>query len=126
MLNYLRDFYTVFQSNCTLVHSHQRYKYRSLFLHILTNTCYYMTFYFFKIFYLFIHKRHRERERQRHRQREKRALCGEPDAELDPRTPESGPEQKADAQPLSFQGVPQCDFLIIALLGMGSGVSLWF
>ena len=27
-----------------------------------------------------------ERERQRHRQREKQAVCGEPDAGLDPRT----------------------------------------
>ena len=45
-----------------------------------------------------------QRERQRHRQREKQAPCGEPDAGLDPRTPESGPEPKADAQPLSHPG----------------------
>ena len=42
-------------------------------------------------------------ERQRCRQREKRAPCGEPDPELDPRTPGSLPEPKADAQPLSYQ-----------------------
>ena len=41
------------------------------------------------------------RERQRHRQREKQAPCGEPDMSLDPRTPGSHPELKADAQPLS-------------------------
>ena len=45
----------------------------------------------FKIFYLFIHRdaeRERERERQRHRQREKQAPCREPDAELDPGSPD--------------------------------------
>ena len=40
-------------------------------------------------------------EKQRHRQREKEAPCGEPDVGLDPRTLESGPELKADTQPLS-------------------------
>ena len=47
-----------------------------------------------------------QRERQRHRQREKQAPCGEPDAGLDPRTMESRPEPKADAQPLSHPGTP--------------------
>ena len=61
-------------------------------------------FFFFKI--LFIHERERERERQRHRQREKQAPCREPDAGLDPGTPESRPEPKADAQPLSNPGAP--------------------
>ena len=46
-------------------------------------------------------------ERQRHRQREKQAPCREPDAGLDPRTPGSGPELKADAQPLSHPGAPE-------------------
>ena len=50
---------------------------------------------FLKRFYLFIH------ERQRQRQREKQAPCGEPDVGLDPRTPGSCPELKADTQPLS-------------------------
>ena len=48
----------------------------------------------------------RHRERQRHRLREKQALGREPDAGLDPRTPGSWPELKADAQPLSHPGVP--------------------
>ena len=48
----------------------------------------------------------RERERQRHRQREKQAPCREPDAGLDPRTPGSCPEPKADTQPLSHPGAP--------------------
>ena len=52
-------------------------------------------------------ERERERERQRHRQREKQAPCGEPDEELNPRTLESGPEPKADAQPLSHPGAPE-------------------
>ena len=42
--------------------------------------------------------------RQRHRQREKQALCEELDAGFDPGTPGSGPEPKADAQPLSHPG----------------------
>ena len=40
-----------------------------------------------------------ERE-ERHRQREKQAPCGEPNAELTPRTLESRPESKADTQSL--------------------------
>ena len=47
------------------------------------------------------------RERQRHRQREKQAPCREPDVRLDPRTPGSQPEPKADAQPLSHPGIPR-------------------
>ena len=39
----------------------------------------------------------RERERQRHRQREKKAPCREPDVGLDPETPGSQHEPKADA-----------------------------
>ena len=54
---------------------------------------------------LFLHKRHRER--QRHRQREKQAPCGEPNAGLDPKTPGSQPEPKADAQLLSHPGIPR-------------------
>ena len=60
--------------------------------------------FFKKIIYLFILERHRER--QRHRQREKQAPCREPDAGLDPRTPGSCPEPKADAQPLSHPDAP--------------------
>ena len=50
--------------------------------------------------------RERERERQRHRQWEKQVPCEEPDVGLDPRTPGSHSEPKADAQPLSHPGVP--------------------
>ena len=39
-----------------------------------------------------------EKEKQRYRQREKQAPCREPDVGLDPRTPGSHPEPKADAQ----------------------------
>ena len=42
-------------------------------------------------------ERERERERQRNRQREKQAPCMEPDVGLDPQSPGSRPEQKADA-----------------------------
>ena len=48
---------------------------------------------------------HRERERHRHRQREKQAPRRDPDTGLDPRTPGSCPEPKADIQPLSHPGV---------------------
>ena len=48
-----------------------------------------------------------ERKRQRHREEEEQVPCREPDAELDPRTPGSCPEPKADAQPLSHPGVPR-------------------
>ena len=59
----------------------------------------------FKI--LFIH----ERERQRHRQKEKQAPCREPDMGLNPRTPGSRPELKADAQLLSHAGIPPAAIL---------------
>ena len=38
-----------------------------------------------------------EIERQKHREREKHAPCREPDVGLNPGTPESRPEPKADA-----------------------------
>ena len=46
----------------------------------------------------------RERRGQKHRQREKQAPCKELDAELNPKTPRSPPEPKADTQPLSHLG----------------------
>ena len=48
--------------------------------------------------YLFIHERHRQREKQ--------TPGGEPDAGLNPRTPGSCPELKADGQPLGHPGAP--------------------
>ena len=53
----------------------------------------------FKI--LFIHERHRDRKR------EKQTPCEKPDVRFDLRTPESHPEPKADAQPLSYPGSPK-------------------
>ncbi|CAK7308501.1 hypothetical protein VULLAG_LOCUS14038 [Vulpes lagopus] len=47
-----------------------------------------------------------QRERQRHRQREKQAPHREPDVGLDPGTPGSRPELKADTELLSHPGVP--------------------
>ena len=49
----------------------------------------------------------RDTERGRDRQREKQALCRDPDVGLDPGIPESCPEPKTDAQPLSHPGVPE-------------------
>ena len=53
----------------------------------------------------------RHRERQRHRQKEKQAHHREPDVGLNPGTPGSGHEPKADAQLLSHPGVPGRHFL---------------
>ena len=50
------------------------------------------------------------RERERERQREKQDPCREPDVGLDPGTPGLCPELKADAQPLSYPGVPASFF----------------
>ena len=50
-----------------------------------------------------------QRKRQRHKQREKQAPCREPSAGLYPGilgSPGSGPEPKADPQPLSHPGAP--------------------
>ena len=58
------------------------------------------------VFLNFIHERHTHREKQRHKQREKQAPCREPDVGLDPGTPGSHPEQKADTQLLSHPGIP--------------------
>ena len=69
--------------------------------------------FFLRFNYLFMRdrdthrERERERERQRHRQSEKQAPCREPDVGLNPRTTGSRPEPKADAQPLSYSGVPR-------------------
>ena len=61
-----------------------------------------------------------ERERQRHRRREKQAPRQEPDAGLDPRTPESRPGPKAGAKPLSHPGIPQVCFLKPVLAAGGA------
>ena len=55
----------------------------------------------------------REREAQRHRRREKQAPYWEPDAGLDPGTPESRPGPKAGAKPLSHPGIPETKVLLI-------------
>ena len=53
-------------------------------------------FFFLKSFFFFNILLIHERERQRPRQREKQVPCREPDAGLDPRTPGSHPEPKAE------------------------------
>ena len=60
---------------------------------------------FLRFFFLF--KKIIYTERGRDRQREKQAPHREPNVELDPRTPGSHPEPKADAQPLSYPGAPE-------------------
>ena len=49
----------------------------------------------------------RATERQRHRQKEKQTPCREHNAGLDPQTLGSCPKPKADAQLLSYPGIPQ-------------------
>ena len=69
---------------------------------------------FFKDFiYLFM--KDTEGERQRHRQR---APCRNPDVGLDPGTPGSRPEPKADAKPLGHPGVPLSSFLMWVLTAL--------
>ena len=55
-----------------------------------------------------MHERHREREREAETKAKggKQAPCREPDVGLDPRTPGSCPEPKADTQLLSHPGIP--------------------
>ena len=55
-------------------------------------------------------ERQRQRQRQRHRQREKQVPRREPNVGLDPGTPGSCPEPKADAQPLSYPGTPDAEW----------------
>ena len=74
--------------------------------------CVWGTSFIFLIKILFIYETHRE---ERHRQREKQASCREPDAELDPRTPGSWPEPKA--QSLSHPGAPGHTVLLIISKG---------
>ena len=83
-------------------------------------------FFFFKILFFYSWETHTHTQRQRHRQREKQAPHRESDAELDSMTPGSWPELKADAQPLSYPGIPWTYFksqmvpsTILEGLGMG-------
>ena len=78
---------------------------------------------FLKRFYLFIHERHREKEKQRHRQREKQAPCRESHVGLDPRTPGSRPEPKAEAQLLSHPGIPSLPSFKATLLASNMNMS---
>ena len=57
-----------------------------------------------------------KRKRQRHMEREKQTPCRESDAGLDPRTLESRPEPKANAQPLIHPRVPDINTIYIELL----------
>ena len=50
------------------------------------------------------------RDTQREAEAEGEAGSREPDAGLDPRTPGSRPEPKADAQPLSHPGIPGVNY----------------
>ena len=56
-----------------------------------------LEFQFFKKDFIYLFMRDTERERQRHRQKEKQAPYREPDVGLNPGTPGSRPELKADA-----------------------------
>ena len=65
--------------------------------------------------FIYLFMRDTERERLRHRQREKQAPRREPNAGLDPGTPGSRPEPKADTQPLSHPDIPHLSILIVFL-----------
>ena len=53
-----------------------------------------------------------QRQRQRQRQREKQAPCREPDAGLDPGSPESGPGRKAGTKLPCTQGSQLSSFYL--------------
>ena len=67
-------------------------------------------YFFLKI--LFIYSWDTQRERQRHRQREMQSPCGEADVGLDPKTPGSWPEPKADAQHWAIQASLKLPFKV--------------
>ena len=52
-----------------------------------------------------------EEDRDRDRDRQKQTPCRKPDVGLNPETPGSRPEPKADTQPLSYPGVPSKQFI---------------
>ena len=52
--------------------------------------------FFFLRFYLFTHETHTHTQRSRDIEREKQAPCRKPDVGLNPKTPGSRPEPKAD------------------------------
>ena len=70
---------------------------------IINNICEEST-YFLRRFYLFTHERHTERQRHRQRERDKQDPLREPDVGLDPSTPGSRPEPKAE---LNHAGIPK-------------------
>ena len=74
-----------------------------------------VSFFLSFLLFLILFIRKTRRERQRHRQREKQAPCSEPNVGLDPMTPGSWPEPKADAQPLSHPGILAFRFLSLHL-----------
>ena len=55
----------------------------------------------------------RDMEREAETYRKKQGPHGEPDAGLDPPTPRSRPEPKADAHPLSHPGAPTFQYFSI-------------
>ena len=79
--------------------------------------CCCFSFFFFEHF-IYLFTRHTQRGRDR--QREKQAPCGDPDAGLNPGTPGSRPEPKADTQPLSHPGTPRERLLIAPVIRIPS------
>ena len=77
----------------------------SLYLQFLSVLCEYKSL-FLKKDFIYLFTRYTGKERQGHRQRKKQAPGREPDAGLDPRTPGTCPEPKADTQPLRHPGAP--------------------
>ena len=86
--------------------------------------CFFFGYIYF-LFYFCIHETHththRERERESsHRQREKQDPCREHDAGLDPGTPGSCPEPKADAQCIAAINIGvQVSWFFTASLSLG-------
>ena len=77
-------------------------------LHISIITPLIQNHYLFILKILFIYSWETQRERE-----EKQAPCRKPNVGLNPETPGSHPELKADAQPLSHPGTPKPLFIKI-------------
>ena len=88
-----------------MIISKSKLNYVHKFSSIYHETTFSVVSFFFLRFYLFIHVKQRDWQKEGQRE-EKQAPCKEPDVGPNPRNLGSGPEPKADAEPLSHPDIP--------------------